>query len=152
MPIYVNGGEAGKLYMMSDPPLQIGKVYADGALIYSGEETIVLSKTSADGTAYSAVWFNTPVSGFASVTLTIEVPNALDIFWAGISTQRADGSVADASPAGALYNIKSVNGDKAGTYVETLQLDAAATYYVYVGVYTGNTANKGSIKITAAFS
>ena len=41
MPIYVNGGEAGKLYMMSDPPLQIGKVYRKDAggsnLIYSGE-------------------------------------------------------------------------------------------------------------------
>lgn len=36
MPIYVNGGEAGKLYMMSDPPLQIGKVFdGNGALIYS---------------------------------------------------------------------------------------------------------------------
>ena len=44
MPIYVNGGEAGKLYMMSDPPLQIGKVYRKDAggssLIYSGESVL----------------------------------------------------------------------------------------------------------------
>lgn len=44
MPIYVNGGEAGKLYMMSDPPLQIGKVYRKDAggssVIYSGEEVL----------------------------------------------------------------------------------------------------------------
>ena len=44
MPIYVNGGEAGKLYMMSDPPLQIGKVYRKDAggssLIYSGSTSL----------------------------------------------------------------------------------------------------------------
>ena len=45
MPIYVNGGEAGKLYMMGNPPLQIGKVYRKDAggssLIYSGGTSLL---------------------------------------------------------------------------------------------------------------
>lgn len=44
MPIYVNGSEAGKLYVMANPPLQIGKVYRKDAggssLIYSAETVL----------------------------------------------------------------------------------------------------------------
>lgn len=161
MAIYDNDGtanyEIGKLYDNDGTANhQIGAVYDfDGtanALIYTAEQTVELLKRSADGTVSTAVWWNTPVSGFSSVALTIETPNAFDIFWGGVATQEASGSVTDEAPSGALYNIKNVNGNKAGTYNVTLQLDSSATYFVYAGVYTGNTANNGYIKVTAIFS
>ena len=158
MPINTNNGTAiGKLYLFDGSAFdQIGKVYAhDGAakaLIYSAEETYVVSMKSADGKTYENVWKNTAVKGYTSVTLTIVVSGTNDIFWGGIATSKVTHSTASGSPSNALYNVKSVNGDNKGTHTKTLSLDASKTYYVYAGVYTGNTANNGSIKVTAVFS
>lgn len=161
MAIYDNDGtanyEIGKLYD-NDGTVnhQIGAVYDfDGTsdfLIYTDEQTVELLKRSADGTVNTTVWWNSPVSGFSNVALTIEVGGTQDIFFGGISTQEASGDVAISAPSGAIYNIKSVNGNQAGAHSTTLQLDPSATYFVYVGVYTGNKANNGSIKVTAVFS
>lgn len=161
MPIYDWNGSAsteiGKVYDWDGSAShQIGAVYDfDGTanfLIYTAEQTVELLKRSADGTVNTAVWWNSPVSGFSNVALTIEVGGTQDIFFGGISTQQASGNVSISAPSGALYNIKSVNGNQAGTRSTTLQLDPSATYYVYVGVYTGRTSNNGSIKVTAIFS
>ena len=161
MPIYDNDGttnyQIGKVYDNDGTAQhQIGKVYDwDGtasSLIYSADETFEISKKSADGTVNQMKWFNTPVTGFTSVTLTIVVDGTQDIFYGGIGTQQASGAVSTTAPSGALYNVKSVNGDKKGTHSKTLSLNASATYYLYAGVYTGNKANNGSVKVTAIFS
>lgn len=161
MAIYDNDGtanyEIGKLYDNDGTANhQIGAVYDfDGTanfLIYTAEQTVELLKRSADGTVNTAVWWNSPVSGFSNVALTIEVAGTQDIFWGGIATQEANGSVAAEAPSGSLYNIKSVNGSQSGVHSTALQLDPSATYFVYVGVYTGKASNNGSIKVTAIFS
>jgi len=57
MPIYVNGSEAGKLYVMANPPLQIGKVYRKDAggsgLIYSGSTSLLGQFSFLDESYYN---------------------------------------------------------------------------------------------------
>lgn len=78
MPIYVNGGEAGKLYMMSDPPLQIGKVYrkdAGGSSLILSSEVVLqggsVSWNYLDTSTHTYTFCTWDLQGAASVAFTI---------------------------------------------------------------------------------